>query len=276
MSLYFYTDIRQITPEVIKDELKKINEYMHMFYTGKMTSHNIHYLLLGEICTTSDYTEKLNELFNELCYYLDYPKNMFSEEVIDIGVQLLNLGHLNKVDEKGKAIIENEIESHKTFIKAKSIFEKAPNDFIEMNKEVIEEMLLTRKLKDIISNYEMIIINLSMEIDTFLENTTENKIIKTNYFMMHLRENNPMVFKAITSFGISSGIVSVLENGKINFNCDKGTVGLIFQEGGFSEWKTALRYVNCNNEPIKLSTLQNTTKNTPPNEWKNIKKILYP
>jgi hypothetical protein len=94
-----------------------------------------------------------------------------------------------------------------------------------------------------------------------------------HYLMVRMKNEAPSGYQAVKK-ALENGIAE-FENGKFNFNCDKGTVALIFGESGFTEAKTLVQYITIKGENVRLATFNNWSKNTPPQEWETIKRILF-
>ena len=69
--------------------------------------------------------------------------------------------------------------------------------------------------------------------------------------------------------------IVIYEQGKLNFICDKGCVGLIFHEAGFTGYKFINPYILINGKPPAKSTLQNGIKNPEPKSWEHLKEQLF-
>jgi hypothetical protein len=94
------------------------------------------------------------------------------------------------------------------------------------------------------------------------------------YFMQIMKNEYPKAFTAIKK-GMAEGIIE-FKNKLLNFKCDKGCVGLVFNESGFTQYKQIVRFITINGETPKKDTLKNCKKNTPPAEWKSLKHIFFP
>ena len=66
------------------------------------------------------------------------------------------------------------------------------------------------------------------------------------------------------------------KNDKFNFKCDKGCVGQIFKEAGYTEYKQIARYILIDGEKTTENKLKNSSKNSPPKMWEVIKPIFFP
>ena len=102
----------------------------------------------------------------------------------------------------------------------------------------------------------------------------EDESLEKHYLMTRLEEEAPTAFEAIKK-AIAIGIVEY-DNKFLNFKCSKGSVGLIFSQGGFIEIKAINQHILINGKPPEKSTLKNGRNNTPPKDWPNIEKQLFP
>ena len=103
---------------------------------------------------------------------------------------------------------------------------------------------------------------------------TETEEIDNHYFMQIMKNDFPLAYEAMKN-GIATGIID-FKNNLFNFRCDKGCVGIIFNEAGYTDYKQINRYILINGEIPADSTLRNNTKNTPPKEWEKLKIIFFP
>jgi hypothetical protein len=94
------------------------------------------------------------------------------------------------------------------------------------------------------------------------------------YFMMILKNEAPEAYKVMKEC-LKKGLVEYIDSGYFNFKCNKGCVGLLLAKAGYTEWKRIISFILINGEKCELVTLQNSTKNTPPKEWKEIEKIFW-
>jgi hypothetical protein len=120
------------------------------------------------------------------------------------------------------------------------------------------------------------ILELFTPMSAFYLKTVQNVCLAENHYLMHVLKNEaPLGYKAMQN-ALKCGLV-VFDHAKnaFNFCMDKGCVGLIFADAGYTEYKTIARYILLNGKPCKLITLQNAVKNTPPKSWQGIEKILY-
>ena len=98
--------------------------------------------------------------------------------------------------------------------------------------------------------------------------------MENHYFMQILKNDYPEAHTAVKN-GIKAGIIDFKDN-RFNFKCDRGCVGLVFSETGYTDYKQINRFILINEERPAPSTLINSTKNTPPSEWGRIKKVFFP
>ena len=94
------------------------------------------------------------------------------------------------------------------------------------------------------------------------------------FFMQNMKNNHLSAYTAMKN-GLLAGIVE-LKDSYFNFKCNKGCVGYVFNEAGYTEWKQIGQYILINDEKPGKYTLRNCTSNTPPDEWEKIKPIFFP
>ena len=104
------------------------------------------------------------------------------------------------------------------------------------------------------------------------EKLTDN--YEDHIFMRLLKEDSSKTYNTIKK-AIDIKLV-VYENGLFNFKCERGCVGAIFCEAGFTESKRINPYILINGKPPAKSTIQNGRKNKEPKGWMQIKKELFP
>jgi len=102
----------------------------------------------------------------------------------------------------------------------------------------------------------------------------EHEPWKKHYLAQSWKENNITLYHVMER-AYDAKIFRYDDDGFFNFNCDKGCVGLIFSEAGYTDYKSIFPHIKINGEPPATSTLGNAIKNSPPNSWEGIRKILF-
>jgi hypothetical protein len=101
-----------------------------------------------------------------------------------------------------------------------------------------------------------------------LQNNVENHIL-----IQRLKTESPITYKAMCK-ALGDKFIT-FDRGHFDFHCDRGCVGLFFREGGFTEYKTLKEYIMINGNPPAKTTLENCTRNAPPQSWQEIKERYF-
>jgi len=100
-----------------------------------------------------------------------------------------------------------------------------------------------------------------------------NSDYEKNIFIQILKKDSPKTYKAMKK-AIESELVEYTDK-YFNFRCSKGSVGLFFGKTECKDRKLICQYVLINNDPCELVTLGNWKKNTKPEDWERIEKVIF-
>jgi hypothetical protein len=104
---------------------------------------------------------------------------------------------------------------------------------------------------------------------------SDNSTDVDNHFLMQMfKKNFPNTYIAMKN-GIRAGVIEYKDK-IFNFKCDRGCVGLVFSESGCTDYKHINEHILINDKKPAKNTLKNCRTNSPPSEWKNLKKIFFP
>lgn len=144
-------------------------------------------------------------------------------------------------------------------------FDMARIEIIEERSKIAE---LCRDKRIITEYYEKSVADIMN-----IESPIDISNYEEHYFMQTLKHDAKQAFEVMKK-AIQKGLVEYKDN-YFNFKCNKGCVGLIFAETGYTDYKRISQHILINGEKCDLITLQNTKKNAPPKEWSNMSKILF-
>ena len=101
----------------------------------------------------------------------------------------------------------------------------------------------------------------------------EHELWKKHYLALSWKENNITLYHVMEK--ARGAEIFSYDDGYFNFKCEKGCVGLIFSEAGYTDYKSIFPHIKINGQLPATSTLGNAIKNSPPNSWEGIRKILF-
>jgi len=138
---------------------------------------------------------------------------------------------------------------------------KQDREQIELQKQEID--LLKKTLESL-----GILPSIDANTAKIAENTEKLQAWETHHLAATWKKEYPVLFAAISKL-INIGYIEYFDS-KFNFKMKKGCVGLVLNKCGYTDYKIAYPYILIDKEPAQLSTLQNCTKNAPPEQWEEI------
>jgi hypothetical protein len=102
----------------------------------------------------------------------------------------------------------------------------------------------------------------------------KEKTVDDQPLMQFLKSEYRTAYTAV-KIGIARGIIEFTDDNKFDFKCNRGCVGLFFNEAGCTAYKQIYPHILINGTKPAENTLKNCTKNTPPREWERIRRLIF-
>jgi hypothetical protein len=94
-------------------------------------------------------------------------------------------------------------------------------------------------------------------------------------FMVILKATNIKAYKAMQK---ALDKYVFYENGKFDFRCKKGSVGMFFKKVGYFGIKDRdiiSQYVTIYGQPVESNSIENANRNAPPGDWPKIEADIF-
>jgi hypothetical protein len=247
------------------------------------------YMLIAHKCRNGEISQEqaIIEINKKYKKTLKYIKQEMTKIMEESGFYRFVSGGIDELISIYDKTVYNKIESEREYYE--NIYSKIIEDFLSDTKKQADEQGVSGKLdfdharraiieerdkiaeicntqRDIKEQYEKFVREIA-NIETDISN------YEKHYFMIILKMDSNQAFKVMKT-AIQKGLVEFKDN-YFNFKCDKGCVGLIFAEAGYTDYKRISQHILIHGEKCELITLQNAKKNTPPKEWDSLSKILF-